>query len=107
MNDARWEQVKTLLAEKFEILAHEEGQEEDGPGQFERFVFRGPAGMMKMERITRPKLIERRAIASRRIGSSATEQAVYSEEETVSFLRCFLQKPSGWEEIKADAFWNS
>ncbi len=91
MTDERWEQVTTLLEKSFVIEEHE--KEDLDPGQNEYYIFQGPLGKMKLERITRPKLIDRKMHTSARIGAGGREELIYSEDETVSFVKAYK-----WEE---------
>lgn len=100
MTYEKWQEVKGLLKDKFKILS--EDKEELNPGRLERVVFLSSQGKMKLEWIEKPKVIDRKVYASRRIGSPRREELIYSPDEKISFIKAyrFDDQKNEWQEIE-------
>ncbi|MFA6553363.1 MAG: hypothetical protein WCT27_02970 [Patescibacteria group bacterium] len=81
MNDERWENTVGKIKDSFEVIEHRTENLDPDPGTVEFIIFNGPLGKMKLERTTRPLVLDKRAIGSKRMGSQATVQYVYSDTE--------------------------
>lgn len=81
MNDEKWQNLVGKVKDDLEFL--EEGKEdlEESPGFREFIIFRGPLGKMKFERVTRPVVLDKKTIGSRRIGGETAVEYVYSDSE--------------------------
>lgn len=103
MNDERWEQISTLIKNKFEVEDH--GTEDLNPGETEYYIFEGPLGKMRLERVVRPKLMDRKVHGSTRIGGTSHEEMIYSEDEKVSFIKAYKWEDdrNDWIEIDMDS----
>ncbi len=102
MNDERWQDIVGKIQDGFEVIEHKtEGLDPD-PGTVEIIVFKGPLGKMKLERTTKPLVLDKRAIGSKRIGSQATVQYVYSETEKTHTFKVFRwdEGQNGWIEME-------
>jgi len=97
MNEERWAQVSEMLRDQFEILEHTNEPLDPGPGEEEIYVFDGPQGRMKLVRTTRPKVLEKKVLSSRRIGGEVSEEFVYSEDEQTHTLKAFV-----WNDTRDD-----
>jgi len=78
----RWKETLDLIREKFEI--EDEGVlelDEYGGTKIEYIIFEGPLGKMKMEFISKPKVLDKHTNYSNRIGSDVQIDYVYSETE--------------------------
>ena len=101
MNEEKWQEIKGQIKDDFELLEEKtvplakEG--EDRPGEKEILIFNGPVGKMKLEFITHPVVLEKRGLGSRRIGSQATVEYKYSEDEFVHTFKAYK-----WEESRDD-----
>ena len=106
MNKERFDTIKLMVKEKFEIEDEGTVDLEDGPGQIEYLVFDGPLGKMKLEGITKPAIENTKVIHSKRIGSASVEQNVYSDtEEVFTFIPYkWDEDTSDWQEIEASNF---
>ena len=93
MNEERWGAIVGQIKdnEKLEVLNEytQDLDEEDGPGSVDVIEFNGPLGKIKLERTTQPLIIDKKSIASRRIGSDATVEYKYSDTETVSRFKAY------------------
>ena len=98
MNDEKWYDLVERIEDKLPV---EERRQEEGPGRatIETIIFSGPGGRMKLERTSRPVVIDRKVRFSKRIGDVAEEDFVYSETEKSHRVRLFMWTGEEWEEI--------
>jgi hypothetical protein len=100
MNEDRWEEIKHLVKNKFELEKEEKVKEEEK--EIERLIFQGPLGRMKLEWITKPRVIDIKTSGSSRRGGVAQKiEKVYSQDEFVSFLKAFVYQNNAWVEMEA------
>jgi hypothetical protein len=106
MNLEKWEQIKSMAKEKFEILVETEEESIDGAGSVQIIEFDGPLGRMKLEFVSKPRILDKKTTFSNRIGSDVKVEYVYSEDEKVYQLNAYKWNEAGdtWEEIDAAAF---
>lgn len=85
MTEEKWQDIIAKIKDSFELIDHrtEDLAEEKGSGTVEIIEFKGPLGNMKLERTTRPLVIDKKTIGSRRIGSEATVEYIYSDTEKI------------------------
>ena len=108
MNAEKWGEIIDLVKEKFGII--EQGKEtlDPGPGEGEFLIFEGPLGKMKVVREVKPLVIDKKVHSSRRIGSMATEEFIYSDTEKIEKLKAYRwdEDGQGWVEMemKPEAF---
>lgn len=83
MTDEKWLDTVATIKDKFPVL--EEGKEdlseEEGRGFREFVIFNGPLGKMKIERTTKAVIIGKKTIGSKRMGSQAVVEYIYSDTE--------------------------
>jgi hypothetical protein len=87
MNIDRWKDTLDIIREKFEI--EDEGvleSEEYGGSKTDYIIFIGPLGKMKLELVSKPKILDRKTHYSNRIGSEVDVEYVYSDTEMTSQL---------------------
>lgn len=107
MQDDKWLDTVSLLKDKFPVL--EEGKEdlaeEEGKGFREFVIFNGPLGKMKIERTTKAVVLGKKTIGSKRMGSQATVEYVYSDTEKSSKFRAYKwdEGASNWIEITLES----
>lgn len=78
----KWENVVGNIKDNFTI--NDEGKshiDEEGGVDIEFIEFEGPLGLMRLEFISRPVVLDKKTIYSRRIGSDTKVDYVYSETE--------------------------
>lgn len=99
MTDERWLDTIATLKDKFPIL--EEGKEdlpgEEGRGFRELVVFNGPLGKMKIERTTKAVVLGKKTLGSRRMGSQAAVEYIYSDTEKSHKFKAYK-----WDEGRND-----
>lgn len=91
MNDEKWGSILDMVEEKFTVQTRgtEELDPEDGGGMVEFVEFESPQGLLRLERGLHAKVLGTKVHASRRIGSVAHEEKIYSDSETVDKLKAF------------------
>lgn len=97
MTPEKWQEIKEMAREKFNVL--EKGEENLEPGKMEWFVFEGPTGRIRLEFYQRPKVIDRKMIIAKRIGASGKEELIYGDEE-VCYLKAYRWQDNEWKEFE-------
>ncbi|MFA6254865.1 MAG: hypothetical protein WC675_02375 [Patescibacteria group bacterium] len=104
MTDEKWQNTIAQVKDNFEVIDHrtEDLPEEIGPGTAEIIEFKGPLGRMKLERTTKPLVLDKKTIGSRRIGSDTRVEYVYSDTEKVHKFKAYRYDPAGdnWVEME-------
>jgi Txe/YoeB family toxin of Txe-Axe toxin-antitoxin module len=108
MTNERWENLIEMIEANFKIdeKRSEEldlGEDANGKpvkGEIEIIEFQGPTGKIRLERITKPLVLEKKTQYSRRIGSQTKVSYIYSETEKVYQLKAYQWKDGTWQEIE-------
>ncbi|KKQ60294.1 MAG: hypothetical protein US81_C0025G0001, partial [Parcubacteria group bacterium GW2011_GWE2_38_18] len=104
MTKERWQEILGQIKDSFSI--EEEGSEhleEEGGVDIDFVVFNGPLGRMKLELISRPVVLDKKTIYSKRIGSNAQVEYVYSDHERSFKLMAYKWDESADDWIEMDA----
>jgi len=108
MNAEKWGEIIDLVTEKFGIIERGKEDLDRGPGEGEFLIFDGPLGKMKIVREVKPLVIDKKVISSRRVGSSTTEEFIYSDTEKIEKLKAYKwdEDDQVWVEMemKPEAF---
>lgn len=83
----RWQNLIGEIKDKFSI--EEEGKErleEEGGIDIEYIVFKGPLGLMRLEYVTRPVILDKKTKFSNRLGAETIIEYVYSKDEKTQKL---------------------
>ncbi|MCK4968390.1 MAG: hypothetical protein KAS12_05010 [Candidatus Aenigmarchaeota archaeon] len=108
MNEDQWENLVFRINKRFgieqqqteEFIIDELPNGKNVVGQRQIVEFSGLNGAMRLIRETRPKVLEKKAFYSRRMGATAVEKYVYSEDETVSAIKAEQKDTQGnWQRI--------
>lgn len=114
MNDERWQNIISRVKDKFKI--EDEGSEEkeinkDKDGKpilekIESIVFDGPLGRIKLERTTKPLVIDKKTKYSQRIGGEVSVDYVYSDTEKIHKFKVYRYDEENflWAEIDQKNF---
>ena len=106
MTDERWQEVISQIKDNFKVLAErqEDLAKEPGGGTVEVIEFIGPLGKMKLERTTQPKILDKKTIGSRRIGSDTKVEYIYSDTELVHRFKAFKWNETDniWVEVERE-----
>lgn len=83
MHAERWKDLLDNIRENFEVEEFDNYflPEEHGGTEVEYIVFDSHLGLIKLEFITKPKIIDRKTVYSNRIGSEVDIDYVYSDTE--------------------------
>ena len=103
----RWKDILGQIKENFSVLEHQTlASEERGGVTTEYIVFEGPLGKMKLEFITKPKVIDKKTTYSNRIGSEVNVDYIYSPSEKVHqfFIYRWEEAEDAWRPVEADNF---
>ncbi len=95
MNDEKWQDITGRVMDDFELLEREVEDLPDGPGSVEYVIFNGPLGKMKLERTSKPLVLDKKAVGSKRIGSSTHVEYVFSETEKVHTFKAYK-----WDDVQ-------
>ncbi len=111
MNEERWGEIVDLIEQKFGIIEHtkeeipigDDFEDDKAREQIESIIFNGPLGKMKVQRITRPVILRKKAHYTKRVGQGAQVEITYSEDEFTHKLKAFKWDDSAdeWVEIEA------
>lgn len=102
MNPEKWEDLKFQIKKQFGI--DNEGEEtQEGEKETKWIEFNGATGKMRLEYVTKPRVLDVKTIYSKRAGTSANiVKPVVSEDEKVQYLKVYVWKNDNWEEIKTE-----
>lgn len=112
MTDAKWENLIFMIEEKFGIAKRnkesiEISQNSKGEsimGEIESIEFKTPNGQMKIERIGRPKIIDKKVLSTKRIGGKVAVDYIYSEDEKSYKVKLYRQVEGGeWQEVDLES----
>lgn len=91
MNSRKWENLIFKVEEKFGVKEKYEEQFEFAEkhngekimGRKEIIEFEGPWGLMKLEKISQPRIVDKKILSSRRIGGKVAVEFIYSDTDEV------------------------
>ena len=105
MNLERWENLVNDIKDKFKVEDHDKKHlDEMGGTDIEFIIFESPLGRVKLEHVVKPVVLDKKINYSQRIGSEASVEYVYSEDEKTNRLVAYKWENLGWVEIDADSF---
>lgn len=98
MNDERWYDLIDRIRTQFGLLDERDEPLEYGPGKRETIEFQGPMGRMRLERVSRPVVKERRTHYSKRAGGTTSEEFIYEEGEFTHRVMLLRWADGEWRE---------
>jgi len=111
MNDDRWQNIISMVQEKFSPAEQSEEDIEIGEdehnnpikGKIDRIEFTGPLGKMKLERTTKPRVLDKQTLHSNRAGSDVRVNYKYSEDEVVQYMNAYKwsEDDDRWVQMEA------
>ncbi|MFH0950990.1 MAG: hypothetical protein V1765_00765 [bacterium] len=107
MQPDRWHDLLDQVREKFKVEDEgKEHSEEYGGSQLEFVIFDGPLGRVKLEFITKPKVVDKKLTYSNRIGSDVEIDYIYSQTEKVHqfLLYRWDEAAEGWQPLDQSQF---
>jgi len=100
-----WLDLKDKISEKFQIEDYQKGILEDMPdSHLEILIFKSQNGKIKLEWISKPRVLGEKTLYSNRIGGNVKVDRIYSPDEKVEFLKAYQEKDRVWEEINLQNF---
>lgn len=100
MTDDKWEALVEQVRRKFKISQHTTSEPDlRDKAVRELIVFEGPTGPMKLERVTRPLVIEKKPIYSGRAGAGVMYEYVLDPVEKTHRESLFRWENNGWTEM--------
>ena len=103
MTEEKWEETISKIKDKFNVSEH--GQEEvDMNGKASYIIFDSPLGKLKLSRIVKPKVLDKKTTYSDRIGSSVKVDYVFSDTEFIDMIKVYKwdEENQDWIEYKQD-----
>lgn len=105
MNDDKWAGILDRIQSQFEILEQGEEKLADVPnGKAEFIVFESPMGKIRLERLHKPKVIDKKTIGGSKYGASTGVEYIYSDTEQVKTFQAFKEVDGEWEPVDAEGF---
>ena len=106
MTSEKWNEIKEKIKNSFEIINQTEEKNEERKEESGIIEFNGPMGKMRIEWITRPKVLGKKTQYANRIGSSVSVDYVYSQDEFTHTLKVYQwnEAQDDWQEINAAGF---
>lgn len=107
MTPEKWQNIIADIKDNFTV--EDEGStylDEEGGIDIAYIEFKGPLGRIRLEFITKPVILDKKTIYSRRIGSETKVDYVYSEDEKSYKLIAYKRdEDSGeWAEMDGSMF---
>ena len=104
MQDDKWEAALDKIQDQFEVLEQGEESLEAGPGgRVEFIVFNSPMGRLRVERTTKPKVIDKKSFGGSKYGASTGVEYIYSDTEQVKTVQAFRDSNGEWQPIEAES----
>lgn len=111
MNPNKWEDIIYQIEEKFGIddrrtedfVVSETHTGEKIMGQKEIVEFSGAMGKTRMEKISQPKIMDKKVLSSKRIGGKAAVDYVYDPVEKTEYIKIYKWDEGAQDWIEAQA----
>ncbi|MBI4426262.1 MAG: hypothetical protein HY567_01690 [Candidatus Kerfeldbacteria bacterium] len=97
MHDEQWKETVGRIQDTFRVLSHEVVRGDEVSGDVEFIEFESPQGRMKVERTSKPRIVGKTALGSKRIGSSVSVHYEYSPTDRVHTVKAYR-----WNDVKGD-----
>ncbi len=104
MHEDRYNELKRKIKEDFSVIDEKYEKNEERREEKEIIEFNGPLGEMKIEWVTRPKVMDKKTTYSNRIGGEISVEYIYSEDEVTHTFKIFKKVGETWQEISANSF---
>ncbi len=107
MSPEKWQNTLGNIKDNFEYENEfKEHLDEEGGVDIESIEFQSPMGRIRLEHITKPVVLDKKTIYSKRIGSETKVDYIYSPDEKMHHLIAYKwdESQDGWEEIDAKKF---
>lgn len=103
MLEERWGEILDKILSRFDVLEHT--KEKEDIAEIETIIFQSPLGKIKLVRILKPVVLDKKVIGANRMGKSKAQyEYVYSETEKTDNLEAYKETDGEWEVISAEEF---
>ncbi len=101
MNDERWEELIYKISMKADPMERSMETQDDGLTTVDTVLFDVGMGKMKLQRVSKPIVIDKKMHYSKRIGGDVQQEYIYSETEKSHkvTLHRWSEEESAWQEI--------
>lgn len=104
MNDEKWDVLCERLEEQYpELNRYREDLEDGATGYQEVLEFDGPAGPMRVIRVSKPAVVDVQHHYSHRQGATATTEYTFSDTEMTHKVHVYREVDGEWEEMDASS----
>lgn len=101
----KWLDLKDKIAIKFQIEEYKKDVLENVADAIcETLIFMGPTGKIKLEWISKAKILGEKTLYSGRLGADVKVEKIYSDSEKSEFLKAYQLKAGEWQEINIQNF---
>ncbi|OGB73788.1 hypothetical protein A3K24_03100 [candidate division Kazan bacterium RIFCSPHIGHO2_01_FULL_44_14] len=107
MNDEKWGTILDRIQSQFQVIDQGEETIADIPnGKLEFIVFDSPMGRLKLERVTKPKVLDRKSFGGSKYGAASGVEYIYSDSEMTHMFSAFKDADGEWESFNAEGLTN-
>ena len=101
MRQSKWENLVDQIESMFGFVDHTNEDYTDRHTAVETVVFDGASGRMKLERVVRPVILDKKSTFTKRVGSEVGTEYVYSDDEFVDTVKLYRwdRLAGEWREI--------
>ena len=103
----KWQEIVGNIKDNFKVEeTGKERLEDEGGAEIEYIIFNGPLGLMKLEFISRPVILDKKTKYSKRIGATTVIDYIYSPDEKFHKLKAYKwdEALNDWLEMEAKKF---
>lgn len=107
MNDEKWENLMEKIKNDFGILSKDK-EERENDKICETVIFKGPTGKVKLERISKPLILDKKFKYSHRQGADAKVEYITSDTEKTHRVEAFMwnEDLNEWKGIDTEGISN-
>ncbi len=97
----RWENILEAVEDRLTIKNRSNekfliSEQPEVYGAREVIEFESPNGLLRLEHITKPKVVEKRTVYTKRLSSETKEELVYSSEEFTEQINLYVFRDGAW-----------
>lgn len=103
----KWQEIVGKIKDNFIVEEFDcQHLDDEGGVDVEFIVFRGPLGLMRLELVSKPVVIDKKVVFSKRIGSESKVDYVYNQNEKSHHMTAYKwdNLTDDWLEIEAGSF---
>jgi hypothetical protein len=90
MNDEKWGEILDRVKEKFQVVDEGKTELEQIPNTTVEFiVFDSPMGRLRLEWITKPRVIDKKTFGGSKYGAGTGVEYIYSDTEQTKLYKHF------------------